>query len=69
MLSGRRFDLALRFAAPTKLEVTRFTRVKAKSFHIPLTKLLLANTSRLQSYADIETAVEDAARRAALRDL
>ncbi|MBK5295158.1 MAG: ATP-binding protein [Acidobacteriia bacterium] len=65
----RRFDLALRFSAPTKVEVTRFTRTKAKSFNVPLTKMLLANTSRLQSYADIEKAVEDAARRAALRDL
>ena len=65
----RRFDLALRFSGPTKVEVARFTRAKAKMFHVPITKSLLASTSRLQSYADTEKAVEDAARRAALRDL
>ena len=65
----RRFDLAVKFAAPTKAAVLRFSRTKAKFFHLPLTKTLAATTSRLHSYADVEKAIEDAARREALRDL
>ena len=55
--------------APTKAAVLRFSRTKAKFFHLQLTKTLAATTSRLHSYADVEKAIEDAARREALRDL
>jgi len=65
----RRFDLAVKFAAPSKAEISRFARAKAKVFKVPMTKVLLATASRLHSYADVEKAVEDAARSAALRDL
>lgn len=65
----RRFDLSVKFAAPTKGEVTRFARAKAKAFSIPATKVLLAKVNQLRSYADVEVAVEGAARRAALRDI
>jgi SpoVK/Ycf46/Vps4 family AAA+-type ATPase len=65
----RRFDLAVRFAAPTMREIARFARVKAKLFHLPTTKALLSTTSRLKNYAEVERAVEDAARSAALRNL
>lgn len=65
----RRFDLAVKFAAPTKAEIGRFARMKAKAFRIPLTKALLAEANRRRSYADVETAVEGAARRTALRNL
>jgi SpoVK/Ycf46/Vps4 family AAA+-type ATPase len=65
----RRFDRAVKFAAPTKQEISRFARVKAKTFRLPATKALLAATSRLRNYAEVEKAVEDAARSAALRSL
>jgi hypothetical protein len=50
-------------------EIARFARVKARFFHLPATKPLLATTSRLKNYAEVEKAVEDAARSAALRNL
>lgn len=65
----RRFDLSVKFVAPTKAEIGRFARMKAKAFRIPVTKALLAEANRRRSYADVETAVEGAARRAALRNL
>jgi SpoVK/Ycf46/Vps4 family AAA+-type ATPase len=65
----RRFDLAVRFAAPSKREIDRFARVKASFFHLPATKALLGATSRLKNYAEVEKAVEDAARSAVLRNL
>lgn len=63
----RRFDLAVKFAAPSKREITQFARAKARSFHLSTTKALLDATSRLKNYAEAEKAVEDAARTAALR--
>jgi SpoVK/Ycf46/Vps4 family AAA+-type ATPase len=65
----RRFDLAVRFAAPSKREIARFAQVKAAEFRIPTTKSLKATTLRLKNYAEVEKAVEDAARSAALRGL
>jgi SpoVK/Ycf46/Vps4 family AAA+-type ATPase len=65
----RRFDLAVKFPAPSKAEISRFARAKAKVFKIPMTKILWSTASRLHSYADVERAVEDAARTAALRVL
>jgi len=65
----RRFDLSVKFAAPTKAEIGRFLHMKAKAFRIPVTKALLGEANRLRSYADVESAVEGAARRAALRYL
>ena len=65
----RRFDLALSFAAPNKGEISRFSRRKAKSFNLSPTKTLLAATVRLKSYADVEKAIENAARTTVLRSL
>jgi SpoVK/Ycf46/Vps4 family AAA+-type ATPase len=65
----RRFDLAVKFAAPSKREIARFARVKARGFHLPTTKALLGAATRLKNYAEVEKAVEDAARSAALRNL
>ena len=65
----RRFDLAVKFASPSRVEISRFARAKAKLFAIPMTKGLLSTAARLHSYADVEKAVEDTARSAALRDM
>lgn len=65
----RRFDRAVKFAAPTKQEISRFAREKAKTFRVPVTKTLLGAALRLQNYAEVEKTVEDAARRAALQSL
>ncbi len=65
----RRFDLALSFSPPNKSEISRFSRQKAKSFDLSLTKALLTATARLKSYADVEKAIEDAARTTVLRSL
>lgn len=65
----RRFDLAVKFAAPNKREIDGFARVKAKFFRLHSTKALLNAASRLKNYAEVEKAVEDAARSAALRNL
>jgi SpoVK/Ycf46/Vps4 family AAA+-type ATPase len=65
----RRFDLAINFAAPNKGEISRFSRLKAKSFNLSPTKALLAGIARLKSYADVEKAIEDEARTTVLRSL
>jgi SpoVK/Ycf46/Vps4 family AAA+-type ATPase len=65
----RRFDLSIRIVAPNKSELTRFARSKARLYSIPVTQKLLSDIATLKSYADAEKAVEDAARKAALRSL
>jgi SpoVK/Ycf46/Vps4 family AAA+-type ATPase len=65
----RRFDLAVHFPGPSKEEILRFARSKAKSFQLSLSSGLLQRVSSLTSYADVERAIEDAARRLALRSL
>ncbi len=65
----RRFDLAFRFPAPTKQEVTRFSRSKAKAFGLKIRPALLQRLSGLKTYAEVERAIENELRRLALRRL
>ena len=63
----RRFDLAIQLPAPTKREIATFARSKARAFRLLFSKSLAARTASLKSYAEVEKAIEDEARRLALR--
>jgi SpoVK/Ycf46/Vps4 family AAA+-type ATPase len=65
----RRFDLAVHFPGPSKDEILRFTRAKARSFGLSLTTTVLERVSAVKNYAEVERAIEDEARRVALRSL
>jgi SpoVK/Ycf46/Vps4 family AAA+-type ATPase len=65
----RRFDLAVQIAAPNKQEISRFTKEKAKAFGLDLSKGVMGRVVLLRNYAEVERAVEDEARRQALKAL
>ena len=65
----RRFDLAFEFPAPNKREMSRFSLSKAKLFGLKITPTLARQLSGLRNYAAAERAIEDEARRLALRRL
>ncbi|HUA61458.1 MAG TPA: ATP-binding protein [Verrucomicrobiae bacterium] len=65
----RRFDLAFKFPAPTKQEITRFAASKGRVFGVAVTSALARRLSLLKNYAEIERAIQDEARRVALRRL
>jgi SpoVK/Ycf46/Vps4 family AAA+-type ATPase len=65
----RRFDLAFRFPAPNRREISRFSQAKAKGFGVKVTSALSKRLSSLKSYADVERTIEDEGRRLALRRL
>ncbi|MEO8657393.1 MAG: ATP-binding protein [Bryobacteraceae bacterium] len=65
----RRFDLAFRFPAPNREEIRRFSQAKAKAFGLNVTSALTKRLGSLRNYADVERAIEDEARRLALRRL
>src|ERR1017187_6239972 len=65
----RRFDLAFKFPPPNKREISQFSQSKAKMFGLTVTPALLRRLSGLRNYAEAERAVEDEARRLALRRL
>ncbi len=65
----RRFDLAVRFPAPSRPERARFVAHRARSRGVRVTDALRRRAAGLPSYAAIEGLIEDSARRAALRGL
>jgi SpoVK/Ycf46/Vps4 family AAA+-type ATPase len=65
----RRFDLAVQIAAPTKREIIRFSKDKAQAFGLNLSKGVMSRIELLKNYAEVERAVEDEARRQALKGL
>jgi SpoVK/Ycf46/Vps4 family AAA+-type ATPase len=65
----RRFDLSINFPRPNKAELLRFTRSKARSFHLPMSAGLVRRISLLTSYSEAEKAIEDTARRIAMKGL
>jgi SpoVK/Ycf46/Vps4 family AAA+-type ATPase len=65
----RRFDMAIHFPGPSKKELRRFAVAEAKEFRLPLSKELLHRIAVLKNYAEVEKAIEDQARRLALRNM
>jgi SpoVK/Ycf46/Vps4 family AAA+-type ATPase len=65
----RRFDMAIHFPGPNKGEILRFARTEAEAFQLSLSKELLQRVSVLKNYAEVEKAIEDEARRLALRSM
>ena len=65
----RRFDLEFKFPAPSKQEIARFAVSKGKVFGVTVTAALAQRLSLLKNYAEVERAIEDEARRLALRGL
>lgn len=65
----RRFDLAVEIASPNQREIATFARAKAKSFKLTLRRDHFNRIVRLKNYAEVESAIEDEARRLALKGL
>jgi SpoVK/Ycf46/Vps4 family AAA+-type ATPase len=65
----RRFDVAIHFPAPARNEVIAFARTEARGFALHLSKALQKRLSRFKSYAEVKKAIEDEARRLALRSM
>ncbi|MCL4843486.1 MAG: ATP-binding protein [Bryobacteraceae bacterium] len=65
----RRFDLAVEIPSPNQREIATFARAKAKSFKLTLRRDHFNRIVRLKNYAEVESAVEDEARRLALKGL
>ncbi len=63
----RRFDLAVQITAPNKREISRFAKEKAHAFGLDLSKGVMSRVALLKNYAEVERAVQDEARRQALR--
>jgi SpoVK/Ycf46/Vps4 family AAA+-type ATPase len=65
----RRFDMAIHFPGPNRTEILRFARLKAAAFQLFLSKPMRRRLSSLRNYAEVEKAIEDEARRRALRSM
>jgi AAA+ superfamily predicted ATPase len=65
----RRFDMAFKFPGPSSQEINRFSYAKANAFGLKITPALAKRVGSLKNYAEVERAIEDEARRRALRRL
>jgi SpoVK/Ycf46/Vps4 family AAA+-type ATPase len=59
----RRFDLVVKFPAPSRNALQRFAKAKAKAYGVPTAALARGGLGGAKSFADAERAVEDLARR------
>lgn len=55
----RRFAASLRFPHPTQKDLRSFARRQLKSHNLPATQAALDRLSRLKTFADVDSAVED----------
>lgn len=65
---ARRFDVVVRFPAPNKKELLRFSKAVAKRFKIAPSKKMNSQLLKVSSYADAERLVENEARRLVLAE-
>lgn len=65
----RRFDLALEFPQPSRVQLRAFAEVHAKARRLKLSRSLLGSLNKTETFAEVEKVLESEHRRALLRNV